>query len=235
MTQPTKIRATFFRSKVAQRIVILFVSLRDVTRDNLAGVAFYQVSSQLHEDSERQLMRASKNQAMAIYERLELLDSDVQLLTAQLGERRSPVVNRVLRDRFESVAVFGPDGSTHSLWGNSFGSPQLSQAEIEHLQSGGPLIKVASCKGGDGPCITMMRMTDQGFTVAGVPNGDFLWALKNVPAGFEFCVLSSSGVVLTCTEDRVSSAVSQHSLTTLPDFGDGAAAILNTTPRSGNF
>ena len=41
-----------------------------------------------------------------------------------------------------------------------------------------------------------------------VPNGDFLWALKNVPAGFEFSLLSSSSVVLTCTEDRVSSAVS---------------------------
>jgi len=85
MAENTKIRATFFRSKVAQRIVVLFVSCALLPVTILAAVSFYEVSSQLHEDTERQLMRASKNHAMAIYERLELLDSDLQLLAAQLS------------------------------------------------------------------------------------------------------------------------------------------------------
>jgi len=209
MIETTKIRPTFLRSKVAQRIVVLFVSCALLPVTILAAVSFYEVSSQLHEDSQRQLMRAGKNQAMTIYERLELLDSDLQLLTAQLGEHRTPSANKVLYERFESVAVFGPDGAARVLWGKSAAPPLLSPEETEHLRSGAPLIKVAACERASDACITMMRMTESGFTVVGAPNDEFLWALKNVPTGFEVCVLSSSRSLLMCSDERISSEMSQ--------------------------
>ena len=111
MAEQARIWTTFFRSKVAQRIVILFVSCALLPVTILAVVSFYEVSSQLHEDNARQLIRASKNQAMAIYERIELLDSELQLLTAQVSDRRMPAISKVLQDRFDSVTVFDPDGS----------------------------------------------------------------------------------------------------------------------------
>jgi putative nucleotidyltransferase with HDIG domain len=154
-------------------------------------------------------MRASKNHAMAIYERLELLDSDLQLLAAQASENRTPSVSAVLQRRFESVAAFRPDGSVRAMWGTPAGRPRFSPAETEHLQSGEPLIQVASCAGETDPCITMARLTEHGFTVVGVPNGDYMWASKNVPTGFQFCVLSSSGAVLMSSDDQISSAVSR--------------------------
>jgi putative nucleotidyltransferase with HDIG domain len=209
MAGPAKIRTTFFRSKVAQRIVILFVSCALLPVTILTVVSFYEVSSQLREDNARQLMRASKNQAMAIYERIELLDSDLQLLTAQVSDRRTPAISKVLQDRFDSVTVFGPDGSARALWGSPATPPQLSPVEQEHLRSGEPLIQVVSCSNGNDPCVRVIRTTEQRFTVVGMPKDDYLWAAKNVPAGFEFVVLSSGRVVLMSSDDQVSSAVSQ--------------------------
>src|SRR5215470_556886 len=141
MADASKIRARFLRSKVAQRIVVLFVSCAMLPVTILAAVSFYEVSSQLHEDSERQLMRAGKSQGMAIYERLELLDSDLQFLGTQVSEHHLPVINKVLQPRFESIAAFGPDGSARPLWGNPPKSLQLLPAESEHLRSGEPLIQ----------------------------------------------------------------------------------------------
>src|SRR5882672_5432244 len=183
MAGPAKIWTMFFRSKVAQRIVILFVSCALLPVMILAVVSFYEVSSQLREDSARQLMRASKNQAMAIYERIELLDSDLQLLAAQVSDRRTPAISKVLQDRFDSVTVFGPDGSVRALWGRPATAPQLSPVEHEHLRSGEPLVQVASCSNGSDPCVHLIRTTEQGFTIVGMPKGDYLWAAKNVPAG----------------------------------------------------
>ena len=79
-------------------------------------------------------MRAGKNQAMTIYERLELLDSDLQLLPAQLGEHRTPSVNKVLYERFESVAArrsFVPDGLLHRLF-QRCASSDVSAVQLCH-------------------------------------------------------------------------------------------------------
>lgn len=209
MSEPSKIRARFLRSKVAQRIVVLFVSCAMLPVIILAVVSFYEVSSQLHEDSERQLMRAGKSQAMAIYERLELIDSDLQFLGTQIGDHRLPAINKVLQSRFESISVVAPDGSTRALWGDAPASLQLSAAENEHLKSGDPLIQVTSCDGKGDACVTIMRRTERGYTVAGVPNAEYVWAPKNLPTGFQFCVLSSSRALLTCSDEQISTKISQ--------------------------
>ncbi|HST08778.1 MAG TPA: HD domain-containing phosphohydrolase, partial [Terriglobales bacterium] len=170
---------------------------------------FYEVSFQLHQESENQLMRASKSQAMVIYERLELLNSDLQLLSAQVNDRRVPAIGRVLTDRLESVTVFDADGSSHSLWGPIRTLPELSSAERQHLLSGEALIQLASCTGDTDFCISMVRMTKSGSMVIGTPKAEFVWVPKYLPSGLQFCVLSASRIVLFCSEDEMSVHVSE--------------------------
>src|SRR5262249_4863817 len=134
---------------------------------------------------------------------------DLQFLGTQVNQHHLPAINKVLQSRFESIAVIAPDGSARSLWGNLPGPLQLSPAEREHLQSGEPLIQVTSCEGKNDSCVALMRMTDGGYTVAGLPNADYVWAPKNLPTGFQFCVLSSSRTVLTCSDEQISSEISQ--------------------------
>ena len=111
MTEPMKIRTAFLHSKVARRIVILFVSCALLPVTILAAVSFYEVSSQLREESEKQLMRASKGQGMAIYERLETLDSDLQLLSSQPKELMPTATRKALQFKFEDLSIFAPDGA----------------------------------------------------------------------------------------------------------------------------
>ena len=98
--------SAFIRSKLARRIVLLFISCALFPLAILGVVSFYEVSSQLREDSQRQLVRASKSQGMAIYERLELLDSDLQVLSSQVRERRSLATAQVAQGHFKGFAVF---------------------------------------------------------------------------------------------------------------------------------
>src|SRR5215469_11944890 len=102
--------STFLRSTVGRRIVLLFVSCALLPVTILAVVSFYEVSSQLREEGRKQLVRASKDQGMAIYDRLELLDSDLQLLSAQIREHRSFIAATIAQGHFKGYAEFGPDG-----------------------------------------------------------------------------------------------------------------------------
>jgi len=71
---------TFLRSKVARRVFLLFVSCALLPITILAAMSFYQVSTQLHEQSRHQLMSMSESQGMLVDERLQSIETDLQLM-----------------------------------------------------------------------------------------------------------------------------------------------------------
>jgi len=125
-----KVPTTFLRSKVARRIVYLFVWCALLPVTILAVVSFYEVSAQLREQSQRQLASASKSQGMAIYERLELLDDDLQVVSAMIAEHRSLEMGRTQQGHFIGMAAFSTDGRQVARWGNAISSPRLSEEEM---------------------------------------------------------------------------------------------------------
>ncbi len=56
------VRNTFLHSKVARRIVLLFISCALLPVTLLAILSYYEVSSQLREQSQKELTQASKRQ-----------------------------------------------------------------------------------------------------------------------------------------------------------------------------
>ena len=68
--------STFLRSRVARRILVLFVACALLPITVLALVSLSQVTEHLNEQSQLRLRQASKAQGMAIYERLLLLEAE---------------------------------------------------------------------------------------------------------------------------------------------------------------
>src|SRR5258708_31829719 len=75
---------TFLRSRVARRIFVLVVACALVPIAALTTLSFIQVSRQLRNQSRRQLQQTAKSQGLAIYERLVVLDSDLQVATLRI-------------------------------------------------------------------------------------------------------------------------------------------------------
>src|SRR5436309_2821070 len=101
-----RIRDTFRHSKVARRIVLLFVSCALLPVTILAIVSYYEVSSQLRQQSQKELTQASKRQGMAVYERLEMLDSELQVLLAIQKEQHKLGSDRALPGHFRGLGLF---------------------------------------------------------------------------------------------------------------------------------
>jgi len=217
---------TFLRSKVARRIVLLFFSCALLPVAILSIVSYYQVSWQLRDESQKQLTHLAKGQGMAIYERLEMLDSDLRLMSSQLGEKGPKGIADIGRTHFDGVTIFGSDGSRRAAWGNAPHLPQLAPVEQRHLRSDKSLLKtIDGCNDG---CVYMVRLAKADNSASDVlvakPSSDFLWAEKNLLPGFDFCVITAVRSVLFCSDATVRSdaiPVSSNSSGLFEFAGDG--------------
>src|SRR5215831_8508064 len=193
-----------FRSKVSRRIVTLFVACALLPVTILAVVSFYQVSSQLRHDSEKQLTLTSKNVGMDIFGRLEVLDSDLQVLSLQLKDRRPLMAGQAAQKHFSSLAVFASDGKELAHSGSELKFPQLSAAEKDHLLSGKSLLRVETCGDGQGSCAALLRVSGgesvERVLLKGEANPQYLWTAPGLPLGLQMAVLTASREVLFCSE-----------------------------------
>lgn len=81
-----KLEKTFLRSKVAQRIALLFILCALIPIITLAFLSFNQVTKHLREQSLIRLHQTGKTMSMAIYERLLFLEADVIRLAQKFQE-----------------------------------------------------------------------------------------------------------------------------------------------------
>ncbi len=135
------LNTTFLRSRVARRIFVLFVACALVPMAVLTTLSFMEVSRQLRSQNERQLQQAAKSLGLGIYERLTILDSDLQVasLRTQLGD---PMPSPTDKPHFQTVTVWR-DKNVAEAPANSMST--MTASEKGHLLSGKSLIRVDSC------------------------------------------------------------------------------------------
>jgi putative nucleotidyltransferase with HDIG domain len=196
-------RNTFLRSRVARRIFLLFVSCALLPIAILAVVSFYQVSAQLHRESDEQLAQINKSVAMAIYQRLQMASAEMQVLTLKPGWSRSGPDNS-LGEYFSGVTLFDETENVIANWGDLASFPRVAQKEKLHLLAGNPLISVHRCSLPSNSCVAVVRTMSIGYgatgTLVGEINPDYLWDKEKLPGGFEACALSASGSILSCSD-----------------------------------
>jgi putative nucleotidyltransferase with HDIG domain len=200
--------AKFLHSKVARRIVLLFFSCALLPVTILAVVSYRQVSSQLREQSQKHLLRRSKEEGMAIYARLRTLEAELQMLALVKDRNRSGNLGPAVRETFNSAAEFLSNGTRRTYWGNPVTFPHFTFEQQQHLLAGKTLLQTQNCDSGEGACVLMARMVSPGKPKSGILVGElnlnYLFAAEE-SADLLICVLSGARSLLFCSDDRMQS------------------------------
>lgn len=205
------LNTTFLRSRVARRIFVLFVACALVPMAVFTTLSFLQVSSQLHRQNQRQLQQAAKSLGLAIYERLTILDSELEMASLHIQHG----------DAMPSPAG-EPHFQTMTVWKKWSGSEANSRAamtasETSHVLSGKSLIRIDTCSTNKSArCVLLMRMMDVDEPAAGLivgeVNGNYLWSADHLPADIDLMVHDANQEILYSSNPGKVSAATVPSL-----------------------
>ncbi len=199
-----KLEATFFRSKVARRILVLFVCCALVPITAVAILSFTRVTKQLNEQSHRRLRQGAKAMGMSIYERLLFLESDMEIMASSLhnGLRTNmkagvESLDKRLEQRFKALSLFGKGG--HSpLIGRIENPPELTPAEIDHMTIGRTLVSTQN-RGLLSRIFMMRQVAPEAGFVLGEIDTTYLYGIGHyggVPPMTELMVVDHSNNLL---------------------------------------
>ena len=219
---------TLLETRVARRMLGLFLVCAVLPILLLVVVAYRHVSGQLNQQSRDRLREASRVAGSAIVERLQLIDAEVKMATVTLGsiaELEAAVPDELVEpgSRVTALAVERPGEVTFWITGpNRLELPLLHPVEEEHLLHGGAIITVADSAGSR--TVFMARMLDPERPKRGV-----LWAVIN-PAilwgpftsgdsPLELCVFRGNGTTALACADQEIPGLAQK-LAVSPAIGD---------------
>ena len=201
-----KIDTGFVRSKLGRRIVTLFLLCALLPIGVLAVLSFTHVTSQFTEQNQQRLRRTSKLDGMAVLRRIELLDSQLKMLAADMRMRPADSIgasleglDENLQKRVNGLELVGADGRKVPLLGNIQSPARLTELEVQHLGSDLSLLTTRSRS--ELPFRPLLiRALDparpKGAFLVAELNGNYLWGLETMSETVELCVLEGTERVL---------------------------------------
>jgi signal transduction histidine kinase/ActR/RegA family two-component response regulator len=191
------LNARVFTSTVARRTFALFVACALVPVSALAGLAFHQVTGQLHEQAQRRLHQASKTVAMVLLNRL--LAADAALGTTA-DPRRAPVGG--LPSPLLGVTLSSDDGTDRVRFGEMDRRPTFTPAQLASLHRGKPVLSIERDAGGP-VRVVVSHALDRDHPTREILHGTidpaFLWTLDDeaaLPRETKLVVLDDAGRLL---------------------------------------
>ena len=200
--------ASFLRTRIARRILGLFMLGALVPVAVVGFIAYQRVGGQLQEQSRARAFQASKSQGMAILERLHFLETELRTATDAIkadpsSEPTSPWESlAALRSRFRSL-VLETAARTVPLGGRIVAHPPtaVSPADSAHLADGKALLEE------DRPTRTLLLgvAVDPGNLSRGILWGEvepaYLWRPDLADPDTHTCVLTGARA-LYCSSPR---------------------------------
>ncbi|MEX2222852.1 MAG: ATP-binding protein [Candidatus Rokuibacteriota bacterium] len=198
-----KLDTRVFSSKVARRTFVLFVSCALLPVCGLAILAFWQVTSELHEQSQRRLQQASKAVAIVLFNRLRAADAALAAVAERVGESPTGEARRP----FTGLVLAGDDGTSRALLGAIDRLPSFTPAQREHLSAGKTVL--SADHGTDGqPQLIVSRALDRAqperAILHGAVDSAHFWTVEDetaLQAGTKLIVLDATGRLLFSSFD----------------------------------
>ncbi len=175
-----------FHSRIARRILGLFVLCAVVPTSILGWVSYRQVTEQLILHTSARLKQESKSQGMVLYNHLLTLTSELDRIASELPQDRTVLEDATItnsvhksRQRFQDIRLLAVSGPNRR---------RLTQAQITHLQEGKSLLEIQPAPGRF-PHLTLTRIVNPARWEAGLLSGHInetsLWStqVKNTLPG----------------------------------------------------
>ncbi|MBU0968714.1 MAG: HD domain-containing protein [Proteobacteria bacterium] len=135
----------FLRSKIACRFFLLFICCALLPMIALTILSFNQVIRQLELQTHKRLQDQTKAYGMSVYERLMLLDTDLEVLAAhaQLAGTTGSATEHFserLQQRFVAISKYRAGHPMVDIAGHMVDPPELDPAESDALHKGETVI-----------------------------------------------------------------------------------------------
>jgi len=211
-TKDLSFKPSFLTSRVARRVFVQFILCALVPIGVLGLVSFQQVTSQLHQQGRIRLLHFSKTMGMSTFERLSLLENELQNLS--LIMQRNPETlsgsltgefGNKLKKQFKGIAFFRDSGEKSPLLGTIRQPEEFSSQEKQHLHSGKSLLLSRHDSQGRVHVYLVRNLVPQA-PAAGFFMGEmrvrYLLGLSEydtLPFRTELCLLDQTGDVLFST------------------------------------
>ncbi len=209
-----KLHPELLKSKVARRILTLFVLCALIPISSLALITFRQVTEQLETQSRKRLHESCKALGVSIFERLTFLENELKILATVIGSSPGSCMPPAadghyqnLGKRFKGLGVYRDSAPVQPLLGIPPQPIALSEAQGRHLRTGKALVLTCPDEDGEnGYSILMVRALDvsdlgRGLLVAQI-HAPYLWGLSEyntLPSMTELCILDESENVIFST------------------------------------
>ncbi len=190
---------------------MLFIFCALIPISALSAVTFYQVKNELYQQSRATLKHLTKYTGMAVYERLLLLETELQIISTDFtegaggpfpGYHRNENGFKQLLERFTALSVFQGSRKVQDIIGAFPLAPDWSAFDDE-LSKGKTILFRGGAAKPPVPVYMARHMAGQGrdaLTLVGEVNPDYLWGYgegaMSMPYMTEFSVLSSSKQLL---------------------------------------
>ena len=200
---------SLLQSKVARRMLAIFILCAVLPVCLLGGLSLWQVSRKLQNETYEAVRHASKNAGMTVWEALSVVSTEFRTIAQTQALRKgrrwtgSPVEETPNEARLIGVTFYDKEGTPEVLFGKACPRPVLTDQTRAHLASGKPLLFVQ--KNAVKPRIFMtIRAATRGSggsLIVGEVNQTYLWeaAVRGLPAGMEVSLLLRSMHVLFST------------------------------------
>jgi putative nucleotidyltransferase with HDIG domain len=226
-----KTKSTFLTSRLARRILWLFILSALIPMTALAVISLRNVTAQLQEQTRLLLHQVSRDEAMSIIERMRFLEADLELAATSIRDvpGKSPAhflagssgPNSNLQNRFTGLRLVTPDGNCQSFIGACESRIEFTAAEQESLKSGKAVFSAIECKRST-PCIFVSRELEPGHPYQGILAADiqdsYFWGAETLRTDIDLCVLDQSGRSLFCSAESPSAFPAQGARSNSEEF-----------------
>ena len=201
-----------FQSKLGRKFFTIFVCCALLPILILSSLTYILVTHQLKDQTQKQLQRTAKSYGLTIYDRLLLVDTQLQLLamSAQDPEitmdKLAILVDDSVSISLDAVALVKPQTAPQILFGEMTSIPSLPLNHWPHLATGRSSVFTQPYLGTEGSRVYMFRAVSNQNQKAGVLlaeiNPKYIWSLGDanpLPSMTEFCVLNDQNNILIST------------------------------------
>jgi hypothetical protein len=198
-----KLESTFLRSKVARRVLLLFVLAAFIPFLVLSVLYFVESNRSLVRQGHIRLQTAGASYGRTIYDRLLLAD---QLLRSTAGDLNSDSARAAARKRmgktFRSLTLISPQNRVVPVFGDTADVTPLGEAAAARLRQGGSVLTSPEASDRGGRIVLVQALTPVAAElrlVAAEIDAGYLWGdPETFPYATSFCVLNDAYAGLYC-------------------------------------
>ncbi len=209
---PFSLKIGLFQSKLGRKFLTVFVCCALLPILILSGVTYSLVAQQMETQAKSQLQRAAKSYGFTIYDRLLLVEAQLQLLAlSSINSQNSSatlakVLDASIGDNLAVIALLRRNQRAEILMGRTESLPKVSPEIWSNLARGKSGIIAQPYTGAEGHRIFLVRAVssqealDRAIMAEIKPQ--YLWSLGDanpLPPMTEFCVLDSNNHILFST------------------------------------